>query len=81
MTLNNAYHRAEASQLIRTLVEAIIVKPDEKHERLVVDLKGDLAGILAIAQNKAPGAAIGDRALDKVYLVAGVGFEPTTFRL
>ncbi|MEO0430042.1 MAG: recombinase family protein [Pseudomonadota bacterium] len=48
-TLNDAAHRDEAAALIRTLVERIILTPDPTGTRLMVDLEGDLAGILSIA--------------------------------
>jgi len=45
-----------------------------------VDLKGNLAAILAIASNKNPaGDSFDGRA--QVKLVAGVRFEPTVFEL
>ena len=69
---------AEAVQLVRSLVEEITLTPEAGELR--VDLKGDLAAILAIASNKKPAGESPD-GLAQVKLVAGVGFEPTTFRL
>ena len=61
-------------------MDRITLTPNDQG-KLDIDLYGDLAGILSLAANK-------DRPLDKsdpsvvqVKLVAGVGFEPTTFRL
>ena len=99
--LNTKDSRSEAADLIRTLIEKIELSYDEGEDRLVADLHGDLAGILAIsadhpsqghvdeteiAKQKALLAAgkADKSAFDKdckVKLVAGVGFEPTTFRL
>jgi site-specific DNA recombinase len=102
--------RAKAAERLRSLVGKIVLTPEDG--RLVIDVHGDLAGILAIAHGKAPpagpGGAVarampnadirGQRSLpkhkgrpwgtadvaemlSKVKLVAGAGFEPTTFRL
>ncbi|MEM7746198.1 MAG: recombinase family protein [Pseudomonadota bacterium] len=53
-TLNAPEHRDEAAQLIRTLIDRIVLTPDPTGTRLVVDLEGDLAGILAIAAQGTP---------------------------
>ncbi len=78
--LNAEENRAEAADLIRSLVDRITLTPNDQG-KLDIDLYGDLAGILTLATNQ-------DRPLDKsdpsvvqVKVVAGVGFEPTTFRL
>jgi site-specific DNA recombinase len=44
--------RPEASELVRSLIEKIVLTPDERENRLIVDLHGDLAGILAISADK-----------------------------
>jgi site-specific DNA recombinase len=102
--------RVEAAERLRSLVSKIVLTPEDG--RLVIDVHGDLAGILAIAHGKAPpartdgavsralpnagnhgqhglpkrkgrpwGAADGAEIAQQVKLVAGVDFEPTTFRL
>jgi site-specific DNA recombinase len=102
--------RAEAAERLRSLINKIVLTPE--NGRLAIDVHGDLAGILAIAHAKAPPAGAdgvvsrgrvvartqshrnvpkskgpGDGMADvaeiaqQVKLVAGVGFEPTTFRL
>ena len=75
--------RAEASDLIRSLVSEIILTPSAGE--LLVDLRGDLAGILAVATSnkQKPGvlSEAGPELLSQVMLVAGTGFEPVTFRL
>ncbi|WP_353736534.1 recombinase family protein [Filomicrobium sp.] len=69
--------RIEAADTLRSLVDQIVLTPvDGKVE---IDVQGDLAGILTIStQSKNPAAgATGSQ----VKMVAGAGFEPTTFRL
>ena len=69
--------KPQAFELIGSLIEEVRLVPDQG--QLAVELKGDLAGILAITQS-GDGSAAGNRAL-QVKMVAGAGFEPTTFRL
>ena len=71
--------RSEACELIRALVEAIVLVPVDGE--LKVELRGDLASILQLCSNgKRPGPM--DRAFAEQFkLVAGRGFEPLTFRL
>jgi plasmid stabilization system protein ParE len=71
--------RAEAMELIRSLVEAIVLVPQAG--RLRVEVRGELAAILALAVgSKKPGRT--DRAdVEQIKMVAGAGFEPATFRL
>jgi site-specific DNA recombinase len=71
--------REEAMELIRSLIDAIVLIPDRN--RLRVEVRGELAAILALAEGrKNPGPADRDSA-KQIKMVAGVGFEPTTFRL
>ena len=71
--------RLEASDDIRALVGRIVVSPGEDG-RADLWLEGDLAGILSLAAGKKTPANPEDgRVLTS--MVAGVGFEPTTFRL
>ncbi|MBW9091979.1 recombinase family protein [Rhizobium wenxiniae] len=70
--------RIEAANVIRSLVEDIILTPIDG--KIEIDVRGDLAGILTIAvERKKPreGALSGSR----VKMVAGAGFEPAAFRL
>ena len=82
--------RFEAAEVIRSLIEAILLVPEGGE--LKIDVRGDLAGILAIAvERKKPASRAGSKRSvtsgdlisrqSQVSLVAGVGFEPTTFRL
>ena len=65
------------SARLRSLVSKIVLTPEDGE--LAIDVNGDLAGILAIAHEKAPPA--GADGASQVKLVAGIGFEPMTFRL
>lgn len=107
-SLNQSEDRDQAAQLVRNLIEKIVLTPNESRSALAIDLHGDLAGILQMSNRHALGKAKGlgrlSRAeecevrqakavaglsgsglcgseLGKVQVVAGVGFEPTTFRL
>jgi DNA invertase Pin-like site-specific DNA recombinase len=60
--------RTEAQEAIRQLVEAIVLEPEG--ETLAISLKGDLAGMLAAAQNTKKAADTGDL-LVSIQLVAG----------
>ena len=62
----------------RRLLDTIMLEPQADHLRIV--LKGNLAGMLRLAQeNKRPSEI--DDLLDQVQVVAGAGFEPATFGL
>jgi site-specific DNA recombinase len=74
--------RDEAFELIRSLIEKVVVTPVAGDVR--VDLHGQLAGILGLCREGRRGAGAPRRVQDleaQVKVVAGVGFEPTTFRL
>ena len=83
--LNEDGTRAEAADLLRGLIEKVILRPDQEalHGH-AIELFGELAAILSLptgnlATNaKARRAAAGFR---QVKVVAGTGFEPVTFRL
>ncbi len=69
--------RLEATEILRSLVDEIILTPTE--DEMLIDVRGDLAGILGISlKRKKPATRAGQSQFE---LVAGVGFEPTTFRL
>ena len=69
---------SEWVQPVRELADEITLMPEAGELR--VDIKGNLAAILAIASNKNPaGDSFDGRA--QVKLVAGVRFEPTVFEL
>ncbi len=73
-----------AHETLAKLIEKVVLTPDpEAQNGLRVDLHGDLARILATcaaARNEELPAGF-LRAGSQLSVVAGVGFEPTTFRL
>ena len=78
--LNNKETNTPAITLLRRLIDKIELTPNESNDALTVDLHGDLAGILSLATNdKTPPE--GDVSVSELTMVAGVGFEPTAFRL
>ncbi|MDA5556449.1 recombinase family protein, partial [Shimia sp. MMG029] len=48
-TLNNPERRVEASQHLRTMIDKVVLIPNEAGDDLTIDLIGDLAGILSVA--------------------------------
>ena len=74
--------RAQAAEVIRSLVSEIVLTPEGWV--LQIDVRGDLAGILTIAasgkQNGRPDMRTAGSG-SQVMMVAGTGFEPVTFRL
>jgi site-specific DNA recombinase len=83
--LDRSERRGEAAEHPRGLIEKIVLTPEHGREDLRIDLHGDLAGILRIASQKQarPGTRANGKVSgpNKIHLVAGVGFEPTTFGL
>ncbi|MDE4100292.1 recombinase family protein [Phaeobacter gallaeciensis] len=83
--LNSEHHRSEASDLIRSMIEAIVLTPAEDRDGPIIDLVGDLAGILSIASERGSSSIVDDLSNlnpdECEALVAGAGFEPATFRL
>nr|WP_246423868.1 recombinase family protein [Roseospira goensis] len=89
--LNDPDHRTEAATVVRDLVDRIVLTRSEDGSRLVVDLIGDLAGILDLAHKEDKAQVVGrkeerspvggDLVNQQEGLVAGRGFEPLTFRL
>jgi site-specific DNA recombinase len=70
---------AEAAEIMRGLIDRIVLTPEG--DVLRAELHGDLAVLARFAQGKEGRAeSTGDSAL-RLSVVAGVGFEPTTFRL
>ena len=72
---------AEVRELIRGLVEAIVLVPEDG--RLRVEIRGELASILALAEGarRDKGAGVTGASCEQIKMVAGTGFEPVTFRL
>jgi site-specific DNA recombinase len=76
--------KAEAAEVLRTLVDQVTLVPNE--EELAIVLRGDLAAILRFATNKKNPDVLSEAGvlgalLSQASLVAGIGFEPMTFRL
>ena len=63
--------KAEAGEIIRNLVDEIVLVPENGDLR--IDLKGELAGILSFASDKKkPATHVGD-GLEQIKMVAGAG--------
>ncbi len=77
--LNDPATKAEATTIIRSLLESIRLMPNDAGA-LDIELVGELAGLLSlgVSQNK---QSHPEAACCSTVMVAGVGFEPTTFRL
>ena len=73
-------NRHEAFEMIHSLIDEIRLVPEGG--ALKIELRGELAGILALAADsiKAQGLSTSGLA-EHIKLVAGRGFEPLTFRL
>ncbi len=91
-SLNNEAIRSEAAETLASLIERVVLTPDASApDGLRAELHGDLAMILALASSTAGAKPSGHlRAKNPrsqyvseglLSVVAGVGFEPTTFRL
>jgi site-specific DNA recombinase len=70
--------RLEASEMLRGLIDSIVLIPDEGQLR--IELRGNLAAMLTAAQQTKRSPRTGDL-LVPVQMVAGGGFEPPTFGL
>ena len=73
--LNDEHTRLEAAECLRELIEEIRLVPE--NGKLRVELYGELAALLNLANGHPRSKGTGVQ----ITLVAGVGFEPTTFRL
>ncbi len=76
----------EAKDALRGLIDRIVLQPEKPDGKLAIHLEGALAQLLILSlgskSNQGPRSksqAIDN--IDELLLVAGVGFEPTTFRL
>ncbi len=74
--------QTEAADLLRSLIDRIVVHPPQTDgSDVLIDIEGDLAGILSVCDKSKKTAGLSPNDLVQIKLVAGVGFEPTTFRL
>ena len=80
------HRQSEALEIMRSLIEQVIVHPREGGG-FEVELVGEIASMVEVAMGgERKNAALGGAALDagsrrSVKVVAGTGFEPVTFRL
>jgi site-specific DNA recombinase len=77
--LSDETTRPEAMELIRSMIERIEVHAGDDHKTPNVILMGALAAILDYTQQNKTAVSGGDDG--RVLMVAGIGFEPMTFRL
>jgi len=82
-TLNQDDIRAEASEVLRGLIDKVVINPRTDGPGCAIELHRDLATLLAFTEDAErteirPGKTMPGRRLS---VVAGVGFESTTFRL
>lgn len=66
-------NRAEATDILRGLIDRIELTPNEESRKLEIDIYGDLAGILGLAANKNGPLDESDPSVQQVKLVAGAG--------
>jgi site-specific DNA recombinase len=76
LALADEGNRAEAFQAIRELIEKIVIHPTGPYKAVNIEIHGKLAALLQISKKSA-----GKSPKSVGAMVAGVGFEPTTFRL
>ncbi|MGR3761912.1 recombinase family protein [Roseobacteraceae bacterium NS-SX3] len=72
----------EAVDILRGLIGRIVLHPAaEDPAGYLIDIEGDLAGILGLCADSKKAARLTPGGLEQIKLVAGAGFEPATFRL
>ncbi len=78
--LGDEAYRTEAVAIIRSLVDKIVLTPTEidGKKTVVIDLHGELAGILSLASNAEKPLDENDFSVEFIKLVAGEGIEPPT---
>ena len=90
---HNENHRSEAIEIIRSLIDKIVLTPNDQKDALKIDLYGDLAGILSVASKRDKSLILNELSLNEIQLVAedscqlnsmktklvaGEGLEPPT---
>ncbi|MEM1276837.1 MAG: recombinase family protein [Pseudomonadota bacterium] len=83
----------QAKEMIRSLIDRVVLKPDPSGDGLLIDLHGDLAGIMRVGKKEALSEACTEAEAKSVRLflagatkcigskgtmVGGTGFEPVT---
>ena len=71
----------QAMDLIRSMIERVVLRPKALGKGLDLELYGELANILAACAGAKMQNAPGSKASGRLSVVAGTGFEPVTFRL
>ncbi len=67
---------------LRGLIDRIVLHPAEAEASgFLIDIEGELAGILTLSRDGKKAAGLSPDDLVQMKLVAGIGFEPMTFRL
>jgi site-specific DNA recombinase len=80
--LTTSPDKAEAVEHVRALIDRIVLHPnDDEPCGFLMDIEGDLAGILSLSRNSKRAASVSGDDLVQIKVVAGTGFEPVTFRL
>jgi hypothetical protein len=72
--------QAEAMDLLRGLIDRIVVHPPNADAaEVLIDIEGDLAGILSVADKSKKAAGLSPDDLVQIKMVAGTGYiqEPT----
>jgi hypothetical protein len=71
--LNDEHERTEATEIIRGLIDRIVLTPKEEQGRqtLSIDLEGALAGVLALAANDKRPLTGSGLSVREITLVAG----------
>ena len=70
--------KAESQELLRTMIDKITLVPNAERTELQIDLHGDLAGILKIAENSTKSMTQMAHGALKVKMVGPAGLEPAT---
>ena len=76
--LNVPEERAEAHAVLRSLIDRIVLHPGAKRGEISAEVRGEIAALLQLANDKEKTRTSREV---RVSLVAGIGFEPMTFRL
>ncbi|WP_096869857.1 recombinase family protein [Phaeobacter piscinae] len=78
-TLSDEAVAGPAADELHTLIDTVVVSWDDQKEHHELEIQGKLLELLSFADSKKAATLSG--AACSLKLVAGVGFEPTTFRL
>ena len=81
--LNDPAIKAQATEVLRSLIDRIELRPTGEGQGIAATLHGDLAQILALCDDSARKQKLpkAETSGSQLSVVAGTGFEPVTFRL